>query len=119
MAGMNRPGSGIATIFIGLLLTLLLLVAYVLSAGPAVYLSKTGVISFETVRFIYTPLGWIENRSPGCRNVLEWYGGLWRPNRPQTVKWSEAIAAAKQVRSRTGGQRAIDANQSKTVSPPR
>ena len=79
---MKQPRSIAALLITACLLVMLVTVAYLLSSGPAVYLSEAGTISSNTVRSVYAPLGWLEDHSQACRDFLEWWADLWSGRRP-------------------------------------
>ena len=49
-----------------------MLIVYVLSAGPAVYLRERGVISAQVIKVIYYPLAFVENW-PVPGNYFRWW----------------------------------------------
>ena len=58
------------------------LTLYVLSAGPAQYLSTHWTLSKPveaTLEVIYKPLIWLYDRSDTAHTVFDWYFGLWEP----------------------------------------
>jgi hypothetical protein len=69
---------GIAPIVAGLVVVTLSILGYVLSSGPAIYLSETGVIDPRVLR-VYAPFVWLEDRSEVCRGLLVWWANLWAP----------------------------------------
>ena len=56
---------------------LLLPVIYLLSIGPAVWLSDRGLVS-DRVEFAYYPLIWLAERTEWFVASLRWYIELWR-----------------------------------------
>jgi hypothetical protein len=49
---------------------------YVLSIGPAIWLSEHGYLSDEAGRWFYAPLAAVANRFPTIGNWLMWYMSL-------------------------------------------
>jgi hypothetical protein len=71
----RRAGAGLA-----LWLTLLLLVAYPLSVGPAVWLAERNVVPKKAVEVVYAPLEALAEHSQFAGRFLDWYVGLfWSP----------------------------------------
>src|SRR5262245_38857652 len=58
-------------------------ILYVLSAGPADYLSRTGLVDPASIDRFYTPLYRAERRCPPFGRVMEWYGSFWFHPTPQ------------------------------------
>jgi hypothetical protein len=56
---------------------LMLVLLYVLSAGPTLTLVASGSWTTETWRAIYWPLIYISNQSPAIYNAWQWYLWLW------------------------------------------
>ena len=75
MATKKSQWAGRTTIIVCGLLVLLML--YVLSAGPASGLVLKKRMSFDTFDRIYAPLLWLANRSETVRNIWNWYTGIW------------------------------------------
>ena len=64
---------------VGCLAVLLLaLPAYVLSAGPAVWLAKRGHVSEETLNVIYAPILPLGTYAPALFKLWDSYLELWR-----------------------------------------
>jgi hypothetical protein len=59
--------------------TLLLLVLYVLSSGPAWRLYWNGYVSYPTIRTLYKPIFWIHKTSEPTGQWIDWYLNLWFP----------------------------------------
>jgi hypothetical protein len=77
---MNRRGPiGGGPFVVAVAIVLLVIAAYVLSCGPAVYLAESGYFSRDDLR-IYAPLDWLAGRSPAFREVLASYVELWLPD---------------------------------------
>jgi len=55
---------------------LLLPLAYFLSIGPVIWLSKKGYLS-DSVRVVYTPLVLLADICKPIHDALWWYVGLW------------------------------------------
>ena len=58
-----------------------LLVAYLLSIGPAIWLDSRGLLPgwlAETLGFIYVPLDWLAERFEWFDHLFNWYDKLWR-----------------------------------------
>ena len=76
---MNSRGPiGGGSIMAGVAIVLLLIAAYVLSCGPAVYLAESGYFSRDDL-FIYFPLDWLAGLFPAFRKVLASYVEQWAP----------------------------------------
>jgi len=52
-------------------------ILYVLSAGPADYLWRTGQVDPALLSRFYAPLNWAEQRCPPFGRVMQWYGSFW------------------------------------------
>jgi hypothetical protein len=72
----DRPRSAF-TVWLVALAIVLLPVAYVLSAGPMIWLAARGYVPDE-VGLIYAPLAFLANCFPAIRRLLNWYVGLWQ-----------------------------------------
>jgi hypothetical protein len=59
----------------------ILLLVYVLSAGPAVKLADANIIPFSIVLTIYSPLETLGDVCPPAKRLLAWYVGLWETPR--------------------------------------
>lgn len=58
----------------------MLLVLYVLSTGPVVWLSSNGHLPEEVERvlvFLYIPLEWLQVNSVTANDLLNWYWAFW------------------------------------------
>ena len=60
-------------------IVLLVIAAYVLSCGPAVYLTESGYVSRDGL-LIYARLDWLAGRIPSFRQILVSYVELWVPD---------------------------------------
>jgi hypothetical protein len=69
----NRVAPLVACVILGLIF---LPVLYVLSIGPAVWLSEHGYLSDELGRWIYAPLSAAANHYPAIGRWLVWYMSL-------------------------------------------
>src|SRR5262245_54793865 len=56
----KKPG----VLFWATVVVLVALVGYCLSSGPAIWMLSGGYLSIRTVETIYSPLTWIQDRSP-------------------------------------------------------
>jgi hypothetical protein len=59
-------------------LALLLPPSYVLSIGPAVWLSDRGINPFGIIDVLYLPLEWPAEHIPAFSRAIEWYIMLWQ-----------------------------------------
>jgi hypothetical protein len=55
----------------------LLLLFYVLSAGPVGWLVNHGYLDWRHANAVYSPLGWMYERSRAMHRVADWYLKLW------------------------------------------
>ena len=62
---------------IALLGVAVLLLVYVLSAGPAAYFVQERQLTWEAFDTFYAPLLWVATRSDTANRVWNWYTGLW------------------------------------------
>jgi hypothetical protein len=61
-----------------------LVLLYVLSIGPAVWLRTNNVITHDTLVSVYYPISWLETKSPLFAEPIEAYCRLWAGNGPPT-----------------------------------
>jgi hypothetical protein len=69
----NRTAPLVACVLLGLIFLPML---YVLSIGPAVWLSEHGYLSDEAGEWFYAPLAAAAERFPTIRGCLIWYMSL-------------------------------------------
>jgi len=62
---------------VAIILLLAVIVLYILSTGPAVWLRDHGVITQEQLLTAYAPIAWLDQNVPFFRQALEAYLGLW------------------------------------------
>jgi hypothetical protein len=55
----------------------LLLLLYVLSAGPVGWLVNHGYLDYRRANAAYSPFGWMYERSRAMHRVVDWYLHLW------------------------------------------
>ena len=72
---MQRPTNKSAAIILAVVL--LLPVVYVLSTGPAVWLSYHGFVDEGRVHSFYSPFNWAMERLPACDAIVQHYLSLW------------------------------------------
>ena len=66
-----------------MLLAILIPILYPLSTGPALWLAyKSGnPESWHIFATVYKPIGWLRERSPTVKAVVDWYTDRWLPGR--------------------------------------
>jgi len=73
----TKSGASGPLVFVAIALLVLLPVLYVLSVGPAVWLSSHDYVSTGP---LYYPLGWVSERCGPFRDALTWYMSLFVPS---------------------------------------
>jgi len=58
----------------------LLLLLYVVSAGPVGWFVNHGYLDWRKMNAVYSPLGWAYERSRAMQRVADWYLKLWDPS---------------------------------------
>ena len=77
----SRKSSGFAPIVMLVVVVLaLLLLAYPLSVGPAVWLLTNEYLSRDVYVWVYQPLGWFCENVPPAGDLMSVYLRLWVPD---------------------------------------
>jgi len=75
---MSEPKPGLKKIAVTcLLIAVILLVAYLLSTGPVIWLGSRGYVSIEFFFAYTTPLGWIASTGGIAKSVVVWWLRFW------------------------------------------
>jgi hypothetical protein len=81
----KRSGGGVALAIVVLVLVVLPGI-YVVSLGPAVWLHDHQFIAPRVLVVVYWPLEMLAQASPAARDLLTWYGDLFRDQPLGTVR---------------------------------